>query len=79
MSTELLDRLQENKLRGLEEWIDAWKVPATMDGGQDEAAALAVFFGEEGLGVRRFCGQGRGPCASLSSGWGSASGSASAA
>jgi hypothetical protein len=53
MSTEMLDRLQENKLRGLEELIDAWEVATTAGGGQDEAAAIADFFVDEGLGVRQ--------------------------
>jgi hypothetical protein len=49
----MLDRLQENKLRGLEEWIDAWEEATTLGGGQDEAAAIADFFVEEGLGLRQ--------------------------
>jgi hypothetical protein len=53
MSTEILDHLQENKLRGLEEWIDAWESAATTGDGQDEAAAIASFFVEEGLGLRQ--------------------------
>jgi hypothetical protein len=53
MSTEMLDRLQEYKLRGLEEWIDAWEVTATGGGGQDEAAAIADFFIDEGIGLRQ--------------------------
>jgi hypothetical protein len=53
MSTEMLDRLQENKLRGLEELIDSWEAAATTSGVEDEAAAIADFFVDEGLAVRQ--------------------------
>jgi hypothetical protein len=53
MSVEMLDRLQENKLRGLEEGIDAWEVAAPIEGEQDEAAAIADFFIDEGLELRQ--------------------------
>jgi hypothetical protein len=48
----MLDRLQENKLRGLEELIASYKRAAAEGGGEDEAAAIADFLVDEGFGVR---------------------------
>lgn len=64
MSTEMLDRLQESKLRGLEELLDSWKTAVGMGGGKEEAAAIADFIKiemaaiadvivDEGIGVRQ--------------------------
>jgi hypothetical protein len=53
MSTEMLDRLQENKLRGLEELLDTCAVAAPASGEEDQAAAIADFFVEEGLSLRQ--------------------------
>ncbi len=52
MPADMLDRLQENKLRGLEELIDSYQAAAATGGGEDEAAAIADFFVDEGIGVR---------------------------
>ena len=53
MPTEMLDRLQEDKLQGLEALIDAYETATTTGGGEDEAAAIADFFVDEGIGVRQ--------------------------
>jgi hypothetical protein len=53
MPTETLDRLQEDKLQGLETLIDAYETATTTGGGEDEAAAIADFFVDEGIGVRQ--------------------------
>src|SRR5438132_152069 len=53
MPSEMLDRLQEDKLQGLEALIDSYENAIAMGGGEDEAAAIANFFVDEGLGVRR--------------------------
>lgn len=53
MPTDMLDRLQENKLRGLEDLIDSWQAAAAMGGGEDEAAATAHFIVDEGIGLRQ--------------------------
>ena len=53
MPTEILDRLQEDKLQGLEALIDSYETATTMGGGEDEAAAIADFFVDEGIGVRQ--------------------------
>jgi hypothetical protein len=53
MSIEMLDRLQENKLQGLEDLMDSYQVAAATGGGDDEAAALADFFVDEGIGIRQ--------------------------
>jgi hypothetical protein len=54
MSAKVLERLQENKLQGLEELeklIASYEdAVATSDGG-DEAAAIADFFVDEGIGL----------------------------
>src|ERR1700722_202570 len=53
MPIEMLDRLQEDKLQGLEALIDSYETAATVGGGEDEAAAIADFFVDEGIGVRQ--------------------------
>ena len=53
MPTEMLDRLQEDKLQGLEALIDSYEAAATTGGGEEEAAAIADFFVDEGIGVRQ--------------------------
>ena len=53
MPTEMLDRLQEDKLQGLEALIDSYETAAATGGGEDEAAAIADFFVDEGIGVRQ--------------------------
>jgi hypothetical protein len=52
MPTEMLDRLQQDKLQGLEALIDSYET-AAVTGGADEAAAIADFFVDEGIGVRQ--------------------------
>ena len=53
MSTDMLDQLQENKLRGLEELIDSYQAATATGRSEDEAAAVADFFVDEGIGVRQ--------------------------
>jgi hypothetical protein len=50
MPTDTLDRLQENKLRGLEDLIETLEAVAS---GSDDAAAIADFFVDEGIGLRQ--------------------------
>jgi len=49
----MLDRLQEDKLQGLEALLDSHETAITTGGGEDEAAAIADFFVDEGIGVRQ--------------------------
>ncbi len=53
MPTETLDRLQEDKLHGLEILIDSYEIATDSAGGADEAAAVADFFVDEGIAVRQ--------------------------
>jgi len=53
MATEMLDRLQEDKLQPLEALVDSYEIATTTGGGKDEAAAIADFFVDEGIGVRQ--------------------------
>ena len=54
MAAEMLDRLQEDKLQGLEMLIVSYEnAAAAAGGGEDEAAAVADFFVDEGIGVRQ--------------------------
>ena len=53
MPAEMLDRLQEDKLQGLEALIDSYETATATGGGEDEAAAIADFFVDEGIGVRQ--------------------------
>jgi len=53
MSTEMLDRLQDDKLQGLEALVDSYETATAKGGGEDEAAAIADFFVDEGIGVRQ--------------------------
>jgi hypothetical protein len=48
-----LDRLQEEKLQGLEALIASYEAATTTGIGEDEAAAIADFFVDEGIGVRQ--------------------------
>jgi hypothetical protein len=50
MAIEIVDRLEENKLRGLEEFVDSEPGAAESD---DRAAALADILVDEGIGVRQ--------------------------
>ncbi len=52
MPNAILDRLQEDKLQALEELLDSYQ-SATPTAGADEAAAIADFFVDEGIGVRQ--------------------------
>lgn len=53
MSADLLDRLQEDKLQGLEQLIGDFQAAAGAGGAADEAAAIADFFVDEGIGLRQ--------------------------
>ena len=53
MPAEMLDQLQEDKLQGLESLINAYETATITGGGEDEAAAIADFFVDEGIGVRQ--------------------------
>ena len=53
MPTEKLEHLQEEKLQGLEALIASYETAATAGAGEDEAAAIAGFFVDEGIGVRQ--------------------------
>jgi hypothetical protein len=53
MSTEMLDQLQENKVRGLEELMDSFQAASSANGGPDQADAVADFLVDEGIGVRQ--------------------------
>jgi hypothetical protein len=53
MPTETLDRLQEDKLQRLEALIASYERVTATDGGAEEAAAIADFFVDEGIGVRQ--------------------------
>jgi hypothetical protein len=53
MPTETLERLQEGKLQGLEALVATYETAAPTDGGNEEAAAVADFFVDEGIGVRQ--------------------------
>jgi hypothetical protein len=51
MASEILDRLEENKLRGLEEFIASEGTVAVSS--EDQAAAMADILVDEGIGVRQ--------------------------
>jgi hypothetical protein len=53
MPAEMLDRLQEDKLLGLEALLDSCETASVAGGGEDEAAAIADFLVDEGIGVRQ--------------------------
>lgn len=53
MPADVLDQLQEHKLRGLEAMIDAYQTATATGGGEDQAAAIADFLVDEGIGVRQ--------------------------
>src|SRR5437899_9245543 len=53
MPTAMLDRLQEDKLVGLEALLASYESATVPSGGEDEAAAIADFFVDEGIGVRQ--------------------------
>lgn len=53
MPTETLDQLQEDKLQRLEARINSSDAANAVSGGSDEAAAIADFFVDEGIGVRQ--------------------------
>jgi hypothetical protein len=49
----MLDRLQEDKLQGLEALLGSYETATATGGGGNEAAAIADFFVDEGIGVRQ--------------------------
>src|SRR5690349_9349073 len=53
MPTEMLDRLQEDKLQALEALIDSYESATAAESSEDEAPAIADFFVDEGIGVRQ--------------------------
>src|SRR5262249_1255848 len=53
MPIDLLDRLQENKLRTLEELVDSFHTAAMIDWGGDDPAQIADFIVDEGIGLRQ--------------------------
>ncbi len=53
MPAELLDRLQEDKLQALEALLASYETAPATGRGEDEAAAIADFFVDEGIGVRQ--------------------------
>ena len=53
MPTDMLDQLQEKKLRGLEELIDPWEAAAVPADGEDQTVAIADFFVNEGIVSRQ--------------------------
>jgi len=53
MPTDMLDRLQENKLQGLEDLLEAWEAAVTAGASEEQAAAIADFFVDEGIGLRQ--------------------------
>jgi hypothetical protein len=53
MPTEMLERLQEDKLQGLDALIVSYETATATGDGEDEAAAIADFFVDEGIGVRQ--------------------------
>ena len=55
MPIDMLDRLQENKLRGLEELIDPWEADAVPASGEDQAAAVGTEKFIRMLGIFRLC------------------------
>src|SRR4051794_11289918 len=50
MSPGMLDRLQEEQLQGLEALFNSGDNGTPAGGGEDEAAAIADFFVDEGIG-----------------------------
>lgn len=53
MPSDMLDQLQEGKLRGLENLIESHEKAASDGLGNEEAAAIADFFVDEGIGIRQ--------------------------
>lgn len=53
MPAETLDRLQEDKLHGLESLIASYETATATHDAEEEAAAIADFFVDEGIGVRQ--------------------------
>jgi hypothetical protein len=53
MPGEALDQLQENKLQALESMMASYEAATATGGGEDEAAAIADFFVDEGIGIRQ--------------------------
>jgi hypothetical protein len=53
MPAEMLERLQEDKLQRLEALINSYETATATGSGNDEAAAVADFFVDEGIGVRQ--------------------------
>ena len=53
MPAEMLDRLQDDKLQRLESLLDSCETINVVGSGEDEAAAVADFFVDEGIGVRQ--------------------------
>jgi hypothetical protein len=55
MHVAMLDRLQEAKLQALESLLDSYESVAPATGEEEDAAAIADFFVDEGIGVRQSC------------------------
>jgi hypothetical protein len=53
MPTVMLDRLQVDKLQGLAALLDSYETAPATAGGEEEAATIADFFVDEGMGVRQ--------------------------
>lgn len=53
MPAEKLEYLQEEKLQGLEALLASYETATTTGAGEDEAAAIADFFVDEGIAVRQ--------------------------
>lgn len=53
MPADLLDQLQEKKLRGIEELLDSYQDITSGIGDDQEEAAIADFFVDEGIGLRQ--------------------------
>ncbi len=53
MPTDLLDRLQEDKLHGLEQLLSDYQAAATSGSAAEDAAAIADFFVDEAIGLRQ--------------------------
>ena len=53
MPADLLDQLQEKKLQGIEELLDSYQAATSGSGDDQEEAAIADFFVDEGIGLRQ--------------------------
>jgi hypothetical protein len=53
MSTDMLDRLQESKIRAVQELIDNWSLNIAGDDGNELAATIADLLVDETIGLRQ--------------------------